>query len=116
MKIGMTIWLHSNAETGELLYYEPFEITGENIPIDLLRYIMDDETRKDEIDCFSGMKPENCYYVVAEYQHDNYWYLDNIDGFVEMPDLEYKLAVLGGQLNDSSDEDNVRFNLMEEEE
>ena len=74
MKVELTIWLHSHVDRpGEPYQFEIWDVTGENVPMDLLNYLIENNEDETEI-LFGGLETEYAYRVtlfVSRYE-DHY--------------------------------------------
>lgn len=79
--LEMDIWLHSHYQTGEMLDFEIFSISGQNIPIGLLEYLISDE-RNEDLPKFSGLELDHPYHILAEVDYEEYgnggWYISKV--------------------------------------
>jgi hypothetical protein len=84
MIIGIEIWLHAHAETGEPSTWDLLSVTGERIPNDLLESLWDDTING--MDTFGEFEPENAYSVVLVVDHcGDCWHIESLEGKLKLP-------------------------------
>jgi len=93
IKIAMTIWVHSHAETGAPLSWDLLSLTGEDIPANVIEYLMSEESNED-IDIFVPLGVDKLYLVIVHMEYETGdedvglkggWYISNLDGYIEIP-------------------------------
>lgn len=90
--IRMEVWIHSHFQTGEHIDWEFFSISGEDIPAELIHYLLNKDGA-DDVRIFSELESEQIYKVsvTAEYQPgtEEYlpgsWYIAKLNEYSIVP-------------------------------
>ena len=79
-KITVSMWVHSHNETGEPLGWEIFDVTGKEMPTEMLDYLLREAHLKEDLDIFKGLCVETCHAVeiIMEYAEDCGWYIKQV--------------------------------------
>jgi len=83
--LTMDVWIHSHYETGEHMYWDVFNVSGENIPWNLMQYLFCDDRideRMDDLDVFKDLDSETPYTVTvvmgSETAPGGGWYISRL--------------------------------------
>ncbi len=76
IKIAVELWVHGHFKTGEPVDIDIFNVTGERIPLLVLRYILDDmrDLENWESSDLERLEPENAYMCLFEV-----WYTEHAE-------------------------------------
>ncbi len=77
-----SLWIHTHYETGEPLDVDLFSISGEQVPMDLIRWLDQNHLDRYLLGCFSQLQTERCYNVLCKatsYSEEEYEY--RVSGF-----------------------------------
>lgn len=98
MKIEMDIWLHSDSETKKPIEWEIFSITGEELPIGLIAYVIDEGCGENNLDLFEGMETEEAYKIVVDANLAvEGWCLTRLESYEKISDYpEYPISCMSG--------------------